>query len=114
MPLSKHHIDIQSQPVSFNVAALGADLEREVSAVDFTLLLGSAKNGVVTPHSDLDLALYLNSSQACLDYKQFAKWAKLIGDTRNAYPDYTASPTYVKESSLPSGVGTTDLRTVLP
>ncbi|MDD2328625.1 MAG: nucleotidyltransferase domain-containing protein [bacterium] len=59
MPLSKHHIDIQSQPASFDVAALGADIKREVSDIDFALLMGSAKEGVVAPHSDLDLALFL-------------------------------------------------------
>ena len=62
MPLSKHHIDIQSQPASFDVAALGANLKREVSGIDFALLMGSAKQGVVAPHSDLDLALFLRAA----------------------------------------------------
>jgi hypothetical protein len=59
MPLSKHDVDTQVQPVSFDVAALGSDLERDIPDVDFALLMGSARDGVVKSHSDLDLALFL-------------------------------------------------------
>ncbi len=60
MPLSKHHIDTLSHPVAFDVEALGSTLERDVPDIDFALLMGSARDGIVAPHSDLDLALYLN------------------------------------------------------
>ena len=75
MPLSKHHIDTQSQPVSFDAVALGADLEREVPDIDFAVLMGSAKNGVVAPHSDLDLALFLRAEPSQALYETVGRIA---------------------------------------
>lgn len=70
MPLSKHHVDTQAQPVSFNAVALGAELEREVPEISFALLMGSAKDGVVGPHSDLDVALFLRTAPSPTLYER--------------------------------------------
>ena len=36
------------------------------------------------------------TAHACVDYKQLAAWAQLIVDTRNAMPELSGSPRYVK------------------
>lgn len=59
MPLSKHYIDVQTQRIQFDPVALGHALEK-VAEVEFAVLMGSAKEGVVNPHSDVDIAVYLS------------------------------------------------------
>ena len=60
MPLSKHYLDLNRQTVCFDCDALGIALREGLPEIEFTLLLGSAKDGVVKPHSDIDLALYVS------------------------------------------------------
>ena len=64
MGLSKRHLDRNTQPVSFDPDLLGEALDRGLPDVLFALLLGSAVNGTVKPHSDLDLALFHGNSVA--------------------------------------------------
>ncbi|MFP4153225.1 MAG: nucleotidyltransferase domain-containing protein [Alkalispirochaeta sp.] len=60
MPLSRHHIDTNDVPRVFDPDQLGSVLESELRDVTFAYLHGSAaQNGVVAPHSDLDIALFL-------------------------------------------------------
>jgi len=97
MPLSKRHIDTQSYPVSFDVSALGADLKRDVQDIEFVLLMGSARDGVVRPHSDLDLALFLRGKPSlylydrveCLARRQVGQSIRVdIGILNQAEPVY--------------------------
>jgi len=60
MPLSKHYLDVNTAPVSFDVHALGKALEQGCREVVFVYLLGSAQKGTVPPHGDVDLAFYLS------------------------------------------------------
>lgn len=59
MPLSKHYIDVQTERIQFDPVALGHALEK-IAEVEFAVLMGSAKEGVVNPHSDVDIAVYLS------------------------------------------------------
>jgi predicted nucleotidyltransferase len=59
MPLSKHYIDLNTQSIQFDFVVLGNALRDGVAEIEFALLMGSAKDGVVKPHSDIDVALYL-------------------------------------------------------
>ena len=59
MPLSKHYIDLNTQIIQFDCVVLGNALRDGVAEIEFALLMGSAKDGVVKPHSDIDVALYL-------------------------------------------------------
>ena len=61
MPLSKHYIDTVNQSTSFDFTALGNELRTEVPAIEFALLMGSAREGIIKPHSDIDLAVYTHS-----------------------------------------------------
>lgn len=60
MPLSKHHVDIQVRATPFDVARLAAALQAKCGEIDFAFLMGSAVSGIVAPHSDLDIAVWLN------------------------------------------------------
>jgi len=60
MPLSKHYLDLNTQRVCFDSVALGNALREGLPEIEFALLLGSAKDGVVKPHSDIDLAFYVS------------------------------------------------------
>jgi len=61
MSLSKHHLDSIDRPVCFQPDALADDLRATLPEVVFALLHGSARDGVVPPHADLDLAIYLTA-----------------------------------------------------
>lgn len=59
MPLSKHHIDTNSHPVPLDLDRLASALEEVLPQVVFAYLHGStAQTGVVSPHSDMDVALF--------------------------------------------------------
>ena len=97
MPLSKRHIDTQSHPVTFDVSALGDDFKREVQDIEFALLMGSARDGIVRPHSDLDLALFLREKPSlnlyerveCLAHRQVGPSVRVdIGILNQAEPVY--------------------------
>ncbi len=60
MPLSKHHIDTLTHPVRFDPACLGVALRDGCPEIDMAFLMGSAVDGIISPHSDLDLAVWLN------------------------------------------------------
>lgn len=63
MPLSKRHIDTNTVPVAFDRDRLGGVLESELPDVVFAYVHGSAaQTGVVAPHSDLDIALFVEPS----------------------------------------------------
>ena len=59
MPLSKHYLDINTEPVAFDVDALGGALENGCAEAVFVYLMGSAADGTVPAHGDVDLAFYL-------------------------------------------------------
>lgn len=59
MSIAKQHLDINSEPIVFSIGLLGEAIKEACAGVIFALLMGSAKDGVVPPRSDLDLALYL-------------------------------------------------------
>ncbi len=58
MPLSKHYLDTHEAEVPVNREAIADCLARAFPEAVFALLHGSAKSGVIRPHSDLDLAVY--------------------------------------------------------
>ena len=60
MGISKRYLDTNPEPIHFSVDLLAASLQSELPEVIFACLLGSATDGVVKPHSDLDLAIYLS------------------------------------------------------
>ena len=64
MPLSKQYIDQNTEPVSFSPEALGHELAEAVPVIVFAYLHGSARDGCVSSHSDLDLAVYLQPGTA--------------------------------------------------
>lgn len=59
MGISKRHLNPNSEPVPFDVAELGEAIKKAAPDVIFALLMGSARDGIIPPHGDLDLALYL-------------------------------------------------------
>lgn len=60
MPLSKHHIDTKNVATPFDLEKPASALEAEVPQVVFAYLHGSAVSGVVSAHSDLDVALFVD------------------------------------------------------
>ncbi len=58
MPLSKHYLDTNTNPVFFNPAELGKELEAACPEALFAYLMGSSVSGRVAPHSDVDLAFF--------------------------------------------------------
>jgi predicted nucleotidyltransferase len=70
MPLSKHYLDLNTQTICFDCVALGTALREGIPEIEFALLMGSAKDGVVKPHSDIDIALYLRQPVTFLLYNK--------------------------------------------
>ncbi len=65
MPLSKHHIDTKTVATPLDLDRLASVLEAELPQVVFAYLHGSAaESGVVPAHSDLDIALFLDTPGA--------------------------------------------------
>ncbi len=60
MPLSKHHIDTQRFTVAVDWDGIKTLLQGEFPEVVFALVHGSSKSGRIGPHSDLDLAVFLD------------------------------------------------------
>lgn len=60
MGLSKLYIDRQNEASPFDPDRLSRELEQRLPCIAFAYLMGSAKEGLVEPHSDLDLAVYLD------------------------------------------------------
>ena len=61
MPLSKHYLDTQIHPQTFDPQTLGRELEAALPDAVFAVLLGSARDGTVAAHSDLDIAVYMKN-----------------------------------------------------
>lgn len=61
MGISKRYLDWNATPLYFDPAVLGGALEEALPEVVFCYLLGSAAQGTIAPHSDLDLAVYVRS-----------------------------------------------------
>lgn len=60
MGIVNAYLNRHAAAVDFDVDALSDALRRGLPQVEFCLLLGSAVDGIVRPHSDLDLAFYLD------------------------------------------------------
>lgn len=78
MGLSKRHIDTQEKAYTFNTGELADKLESRLPEVVFAYLLGSAAQktgheaqGLVKPHSDLDIAVYLDLNRKTADNQKF-------------------------------------------
>ena len=77
MGLSKEHLNNNDVAVTFDPDLLAGRLKSELAEVSFCLLMGSAKDGVVQPRSDLDLAFYTDGKPG-LDF--FVRAEKIVGD----------------------------------
>jgi predicted nucleotidyltransferase len=73
MPLSKHYLDTQDEATPVDADAIARLLAADFPQIGFALLLGSAAQGVIAPHSDLDLAVY------CLTPLSFESRSALVG-----------------------------------
>ena len=83
MPISKHYLDTNTEPVHFSVDALAAALESGCPEAIFAYLHGSATDGTVRPHSDVDLAFYLpGKPDLAFHEKVFEIGQPILGDTR--------------------------------
>ncbi len=60
MGLSKRYLDTKADPSPFDPDRLAEALEAVLPEVSFAYLHGSAAGGVVPPHSDLDLAMFVD------------------------------------------------------
>jgi uncharacterized protein len=67
MGLSKQYLDTYPHRLDFDPRTLGRELQKQFPEIVFAYLLGSAADGTVYPHSDLDLAIY-TSKKADLDF----------------------------------------------
>lgn len=64
------------ESIVFNPDQLAERLKSEIPEIAFAYLMGSAKSGFINPHSDLDIALYLNTKPS---FKIFT-WVQRIVD----------------------------------
>jgi len=60
MGISKRYLDTNERELRFDPQELGARLEEALPEVVFAYLMGSSVDGVVRPHSDLDIALFVD------------------------------------------------------
>ena len=60
MNLALKNINENSKESSFSIDALAEILQQCSDCIEFAVLLGSSKDGIVKAYSDLDLAFYLN------------------------------------------------------
>jgi len=70
MGLSKRYLDRNTSPVKFDPVDLADGLERECPEIIFSLLIGSAADGLINPHSDLDLAVFLEDKASLSLYSR--------------------------------------------
>ena len=64
MGLSKQYIDKNECPQAVDFHCLSEKIKKACPDVVFCLVMGSARDGVVRAHSDLDLAVYLSKPQS--------------------------------------------------
>ena len=83
MGLSKRYLDTNEQPLVFDPDELARTLEERVPEIIFAYLLGSAADGTVGPHSDLDLAVYLEEKPTLSLYTDIEKiCSEVVGPVR--------------------------------
>lgn len=83
MPLSKRYIDLNAAPITFDVEALSSALEAGCPDVTFAFLMGSAMDGVIKPHGDLDLAFFTHAAVGfAFRHGVSEVCAPLVGDVR--------------------------------
>lgn len=64
MPLSKHYIDTLPRSTRFDIGSLGIALRDACPESDMAFLLGSAVDGTVPAHSDLDIAVWIKGKSS--------------------------------------------------
>jgi uncharacterized protein len=83
MGISKRHLNPNTEAVSFSIEDLANSLKEKFPEIIFAYLMGSAVDGVIKPHSDLDLAFYLEGRP---DFRFYSKVQELceseIGNIR--------------------------------
>ncbi len=77
MPLSKHHIDTQETTIPVDFDGIKSLLDREYPQIVFALVMGSASQGTIARHSDLDLAVYLDKK---VEWKLLSSVMDSVGD----------------------------------
>lgn len=83
MGLSKRYLDTNEQPFDFDPEQLARTLEERVPEIIFAYLLGSAADGTVNPHSDLDLAVYLDRKPSLTLYTAIEEiCSEIVGPVR--------------------------------
>ncbi len=76
MSLSKRELNVGVGSVVFEPFALGVALREECPEVDFVLLMGSGRDGRISPGGDLDLALGI---QGRLTYELRGRITNVVG-----------------------------------
>jgi len=83
MSISKRYLDRNTEPVSFDVQALGRVLEENCSEVVFGYLMGSSVSGTVRPHSDVDIAFFVSGAAGLDFYDRVNETCRsILGDIR--------------------------------
>jgi len=62
MPISKRYLDTQKLAVPVDREGIAGRLSAEYPEVVFAFVHGSARGGIIAPHSDLDLAIYTSEA----------------------------------------------------
>ena len=70
MGLSKQHLDLNSEPIVIDLDRLSRALLDACPDLVFCVVMGTAKDGVVPSHSDLDLACYVAGDRCSLQTRQ--------------------------------------------
>lgn len=81
MPLSKRHLDIHEQEVPVDIERITRLLETDYPQVSFALIMGSAANGQIRAHGDLDLAVY------CVEPLSFQQRLDLMESVSSLHQD---------------------------
>lgn len=64
MGLLKKYLDTNEGEQLVDFSCLSEKIRQECSEVNFCLVMGSARDGIVRAHSDLDLAVYLSGAHS--------------------------------------------------
>jgi predicted nucleotidyltransferase len=83
MGISKRHLNPNTEAVSFSIEDLAKSLQEKFPEIIFAYLMGSAVYGIIKPHSDLDLAFYLEDRPDLRFYSEVQELCeKKIGNIR--------------------------------